>query len=88
MAKKENPMSDQTTTLEQRVDTLEKQVGELMKRIMAPPPEKDWRTTIGMFANDPVMKEIDEVGRKIREAEREEARRGGLLQPLDSPALR
>ena len=67
-------MSD-STTLEERVDTLEKQVAELMKRIMAPPPEKDWRSTIGMFANDPVMKQIQEEGRKIREAEREEARR-------------
>ncbi len=67
-------MSD-STALDERVDTLEKQVAELMKRIMAPPPEKDWRSTIGMFTNDPVMREIDEEGRKIREAEREEARR-------------
>lgn len=68
-------MPDRTTTLEQRVDTLEKQVADLMKRIMAPLPEKNWRSTIGMFANDPIMKEIDEEGRKIREAEREEAQR-------------
>ena len=68
-------MSDRTTALEQRVDTLEKQVAELMQRILAPPPEKDWRSTIGMFAGDPLMKEIQEEGRKIREAEREEARR-------------
>ena len=66
-------MSVPSTTLEERVDTLEKQVAELMQRIMAPPPEKDWRSTIGMFANDPVMKEIQEEGRKIREAERQDA---------------
>ncbi len=68
-------MSDTTTKLEERVHTLEKQVAELMKRILAPPPEKDWRSTIGMFANDPVMKEIDEEGSRIREAEREQIRR-------------
>lgn len=63
------------TTLEERVTALEKQVAELMGRILAPPPEKDWRSTIGMFRDDPVMKEIDEEGRKIREADREQARR-------------
>ena len=68
-------MSESTTTLEQRVAALEKQMAELMERLMKPPPVKDWRSTIGMFANDPIMKEIQEEGRKIREAEREEARR-------------
>ncbi len=68
-------MSDVSTKLEDRVEMLEKQVAELMERILAPPPEKDWRSTIGMFANDPLMKEIDEEGRKIREADREQFRR-------------
>jgi len=63
------------SSLEDRVATLEKQVAELMERIMAPPPENDWRSTIGMFKDDPLMREIDEEGRKIREAEREQARR-------------
>lgn len=63
------------TTLEERVTTLERQVAGLMERILAPPPEKDWRSTIGMFANDPVMREIQEEGRKIREADREQFRR-------------
>src|SRR6516164_7382763 len=30
----------------------------------------DWRSTIGMFAGDPVMKQIIEEGRRIREADR------------------
>ena len=62
-------------TLEDRVEALENQVAELMERILLPPLEKDWRSTLGMFANDPVMKEIDEEGRRIREADREQARR-------------
>lgn len=63
------------TPLEDRVATLEKQVAELMERILAPPPQNDWRSTIGMFKDDPIMKQIDEEGRKIREADREQARR-------------
>lgn len=30
---------------------------------------KDWRTALGMFSGDALMKEIDEEGRRIREAE-------------------
>ena len=68
-------MADSVTTLEQRVDVLEKRVAEVLERILAPTPAKDWRSTLGMFTGDPVMRELDEEGRKIREAEREEARR-------------
>jgi len=31
---------------------------------------KDWRRTVGMFADDPIMDGIIEAGRRIREAER------------------
>ncbi len=65
-------MSQQT--LEERVAALEHQVEELKKRLLTReklPPKKDWRKTIGMFANDPIMKEIIEEGRKIRERDRE-----------------
>lgn len=34
-----------------------------------PAPAKDWRSTLGMFSGDALMKEIDEEGRRIREAE-------------------
>jgi len=60
------------TTLEEllrRIEALERLVQEQK------PPAKDWRRAIGMFANDEHMKEIEEEGRKIREAEREAARR-------------
>jgi len=63
------------TTLENRVARLEKQVAELMQQVLKPPVEKNWRGTIGMFADDPVMREIQEEGRKIREADREQAKR-------------
>ena len=64
-------------TLEERVAALEEAVAKLTGNLpgQLPPPEEDWRSTIGMFANDPIMKEIDEEGRKIREEDR---RRAGL----------
>ena len=60
-------------SLEERVVALEHQVAQLIAG--AAPPTKDWRTSVGMFSNDPVMKEIQEEGRKIREADREQAKR-------------
>ena len=58
-------------TLEQRVAALEQRVAELSNLLpgQKPPPE-NWRATLGMFANDPIMKVIDEEGRKIREEDR------------------
>jgi hypothetical protein len=64
-------------TLEERVTALEHQMEQLTKRLLPGeklPPEKDWRSTLGMFANDPIMKEIDEEGRKIREEDRRRSR--------------
>ena len=62
-------------TLEERVAALEKLVVQIMAKLPASEPVKDWRSTIGMFANDPVMKAIDEEGRKIREADRRRTKR-------------
>jgi hypothetical protein len=62
-------------TLEERVGALEKLVVQLMARVAAAEEKKDWRSTIGMFANDPIMKEIQEAGQKIREADRRRARK-------------
>lgn len=68
-------MSEQT--LEERVATLEQQVARLsdLLRPGAEPGRDDWKSVVGMFANDPIMKEIDEEVRKIRERDRERARR-------------
>lgn len=62
-------------TLEDRVATLEKQVAQLLANAAAAPPHKDWRRIAGRFTGDEVMKQIDEEGRKIREADRQRARR-------------
>ena len=64
-------------TLEERVTELERRVAELLaaRESNGQAAPKDWRSTIGMFANDPIWEEIVEEGRKIREADRR-ARRG------------
>jgi hypothetical protein len=62
-------------TLEQRVAALEHQVAELKTAVETGERPKDWRRTIGMFTGDEGMKEIFDEAMKIREADRERARR-------------
>ena len=60
--------------LEDRVGAIEKTLAQLLEHMKsAADKEKDWRSTIGMFAADPVMKQIQEEGEKIRKAERRDA---------------
>lgn len=63
-------------TIDQRLTALEQEVARLSKLHAGerPPPAKDWRSTLGMFAGDPIMKEIIEEGRKIRQQDREQTR--------------
>jgi hypothetical protein len=49
--------------LEERMRALEKEVAELKAEVAKLAQPKDWRSTIGMFAGDEVMKEIFEEGR-------------------------
>ena len=43
-------------------------------------PAKDWRKAIGMFGDSEFMREVDEECLRMREAEREAARRGGAAE--------
>ena len=58
-------------SLSQRVEALEREVN--LQRSQG--PTKDWRRVGGIAGNSEFMGQIDDEGRKIREAEREEARR-------------
>lgn len=60
--------------LEERVAALEETVAQLLSQCDSAVAEKDWRSTLGMFADDPIMQEIDEEGRRIREDEANDAR--------------
>lgn len=69
------PMSE--LSLEERVAVLEQTVARLKETLLPGqqlPPEKDWKSTIGMFKDDPIMDEIIEEGRKIREEDRRKTR--------------
>jgi hypothetical protein len=61
-------------TLEERVATLEKQVGALLADPSRTGRTKDWRRTRGAFTGDDLMKEIFEAGRRIRDADRKRSR--------------
>ena len=57
-------------TLEQRVEELEKKIAELTSQLAeAKPRGKDWRRSIGVFANDPDYDEAMRLGREWREAQ-------------------
>ncbi len=56
--------------LEERVAALEQQVADLQAARTNGTPPKDWRSTVGMFTGDNIMKQIDEAARKFREADR------------------
>ncbi len=56
--------------LEERVAELERELAALKARVATLTPRSDWRSVVGMFAGDEVMKEILEEGRKIREEDR------------------
>lgn len=69
-----------STELERRVETLEREVQMLKEQLAKGNGEKDWRSTFGMFANDPEFAEIIRLGREYREEER----RRELHELLDS----
>lgn len=60
-------------TLDDRVAALDREVARLSKlKAGGSSEDKNWRSTLGMFAGDPVMKEIIEEGHKIRQQDREQ----------------
>jgi hypothetical protein len=58
------------TNLEQRVSKLEQMMDALLQNVDVPAHKKDWRRTVGMFDDDPLMKEIIEEGQRVREEDR------------------
>ena len=62
-------------TLEQRVATLEQQVAELKAQGVNGRDQKPWLRVQGIFAGDEGMKEIFNEALKLRERDRQRARR-------------
>lgn len=67
-------MSD--TLLEQRMETLEKQMHFVLRRVRSSSgpisSTKDWRKSLGMFDDHPVMQRIDKAGQLVRQQDREQ----------------
>ena len=55
-------------TIEDRIAALESKVDQLLSTDSVPAGHKDWRKTVGRFAGDELMKEIDAEGSKLRAA--------------------
>jgi len=60
-------------SLARRVEELERKLAQ-----QSGPLAQDWRKVVGMFADSEFMKQVDEEGRAIREADRQAAREGRL----------
>ena len=58
-----------------RLEAVERELAE-QKAAAAPARKKDWRRTIGMFAESEFMKQVDAECAAMREAERAAAREG------------
>ena len=67
-------MSD--TQLEQRIQTLEQQMRDVLQSIQTSSSRgtvtKEWRKSLGMFDDSPLMKQIDEAGQRVRQQDREQ----------------
>ena len=60
-------------TLEERMSRVEQLLDQLLQSqqpTSEQPGRDDWQRTFGMFAGDPVMKEIIDAGQRIREEDR------------------
>ena len=58
-------------SLAQRVDALERE----LRSQRAPGTKRDWRRVVGIAGDSELIRQSDDERRKIREAEREDARR-------------
>jgi hypothetical protein len=73
-------------TLEQRVAILEREIAELKAQHANGSQEKPWLRSLGMFKDDEGMKGIFEEAMRIREKDRERARRRYAKKPSRSRA--
>ncbi len=61
-----------STTIEERVTILEKELTDLKQLIQSTHIEKDWRKTFGLSANDSGFDDMIRLGREIRKQDQED----------------
>jgi hypothetical protein len=59
-----------TANLEERVADLEDRYAELLKLVQARPAKGEWRSVVGLFANDPNIAALHQETRRIRDEDR------------------
>jgi hypothetical protein len=72
---------EETAMNDLTLESLAKRVEALEKVIATKGPDqsrKDWRKVVGMFRDSEFMRQVDEECQRMRESEREAARRGEL----------
>ena len=58
-------------TVEERLDRLEKLMDQILGRLSSNKPrDKDWRRTVGMFDDDPIIRDIIDGALRSRDDER------------------
>ncbi len=62
-------------TLEQRIETIERELDLLKSRVYANSQKPWWEKIAGVFENDAAFEEISSLGQSIREQERANAPR-------------
>ena len=70
-------------SLEQRVAVLEQEISQLAAK-RSNGRQKDWRRTIGIFTDNPEMKQLFTEAMRLREADRRKARRQQAKRPAKS----
>jgi hypothetical protein len=68
-------------TLKERVDALEQQLAVLKAEVVNGREQKPWLRVQGVFAGDEGMKEIFDEALKLRERDRQRARRRSATKP-------
>ena len=74
---------EETAMNDLTLESLAKRVEALEKVFATEKPDqsrKDWRKVVGMFRDSEFMRKVDEECMRVREAEREAARRGELAE--------
>jgi hypothetical protein len=59
-----------TTSLEKRVADLETRYAQLLQLVQARPSQNDWRSVVGLFADDPLIDQLHADARRIRDEDR------------------
>ena len=65
-----------TTSLEERVADLETRYAKLLQLVQTQHAQNNWRSVVGLFADDPLIDQLHSDARRIRDEDRAATREG------------